>query len=65
MIVAGHEGAIANVRKDENDPGNTKLASNIAVHSASEDDLLFLPHIGLRWVHADFGGDAPCHASAI
>jgi len=45
-------------RKDEHDPDNTKIATQISATSATDDDLLFLKQIGLRWVHAGFGRDA-------
>lgn len=45
-------------RKSENDPDNTKIATMIDVKKASDDDLLFLKQIGLRWIHASFGSDA-------
>src|SRR5712692_6378239 len=46
-------------RKDEYDADNTKIATMVNVRSATDDELLFLKQIGLRWVHAEFGGDAP------
>jgi mannonate dehydratase len=52
----------ARPRKEEHDPDNTKLATLIDVRKASDDDLLFLKQIGLRWVHASFGEDAPLEA---
>jgi mannonate dehydratase len=50
--------AIAAPRKDEFAPDNTKIATMVSVR-ASDDELLFLKQIGLRWVHAEFGNDAP------
>ena len=44
-------------RKNEADPDNTKIATLINVHKATDDDLLFLKQIGLRWIHADFGSE--------
>lgn len=51
--------AAAATRKDENDPDNLKIATLIPVLKSSDSDLLFLKQLGLRWVHADFGADAP------
>jgi mannonate dehydratase len=45
--------------KNEYDPDNPKFAVKIDVHSASDDEMLFLKQIGLQWVHAEFGDDAP------
>jgi mannonate dehydratase len=39
----------------EDDPRNTKIAHRINARSVSEDDLLFLKQIGLRWVRLEFG----------
>jgi len=44
-------------RKDEHDPDNIKIATLINMRSATDDMLLFLKQIGLRWVHFDFGDD--------
>ena len=52
-------GAIAATRKNEYDPDNPKIAVKIDLHSATDDELLFLKQIGLRWVHMAFGEDAP------
>jgi mannonate dehydratase len=49
--------ATAAPRKDEHAPDNTKIATLINVLKATDDDLLFLKQIGLRWIHADFGGE--------
>jgi mannonate dehydratase len=48
----------ASAHKDEYDAENLKIAVKIDVHAASDDELLFLKQIGLRWVHAEFGEDA-------
>jgi mannonate dehydratase len=40
---------------DEDDPANTKLAHRLNARSITEDDLLFLKQIGLRWVRLEFG----------
>src|SRR5215470_17237775 len=58
-LAAFAAGALAAPRKDEYDPDNTKIATLINVHSATDDELLFLKQIGLRWIHAEFGDDAP------
>lgn len=49
----------ASTRKPEYDPDNTKIATLIDVRKATDEDLLFLKQIGLRWIHAGFGEDAP------
>lgn len=49
----------ATPRKAEHDPDNTKIATLIDMRRATDDDLLFLRQIGLRWIHAGFGEDAP------
>lgn len=43
---------------DEYDPANIKLSHRVPAN-ISEDDLLFLKQIGLRWARVEFGGDAP------
>jgi mannonate dehydratase len=48
-------------RKDEFDTDNTKIATMVSSR-ASDDELLFLKQIGLRWVHAEFGAEAPFDA---
>jgi mannonate dehydratase len=39
---------------DEYDPGNVKLAHRVPA-TISDDDLLFLKQIGLRWARVEFG----------
>ncbi|MDQ6699413.1 MAG: hypothetical protein M3Z36_04425, partial [Acidobacteriota bacterium] len=46
-------------RKDEYQADNTKIATMIDVHKATDDDLMFLKQIGLRWIDAEFGSEAP------
>src|SRR5437899_12087050 len=46
-------------RIDEHDPGNTKIATMVSFPRVTDDHLLYLQQIGLRWVHAEFGNDAP------
>jgi mannonate dehydratase len=41
-------------RIDENDPANTKLCHRVS-HRISDDDLLLLKQIGLRWARVEFG----------
>ncbi len=48
--------------KDEYDPGNIKIATRLSIRSATDEDLLFLKELGLRWVHAEFGEKAPYEA---
>jgi mannonate dehydratase len=40
---------------DEADPEGTKIAVKLTVQHTSDEELLFLKQIGLRWLHADFG----------
>jgi mannonate dehydratase len=49
----------ASPRKDEYDPDNIKIATRLTIRSATDEDLLFLKELGLRWVHAEFGENAP------
>jgi len=44
----------------EDDPSNTKLAHRVNARSLTDEDLLFLQQIGLRWARVEFGeGDTP------
>jgi mannonate dehydratase len=43
------------VPMDEADPAGTKIAIKLTVQDTSDEELLFLKQIGLRWLHADFG----------
>lgn len=43
----------AGSRIDENDPANLKISHRLKA-KASEDDMLFLKQIGVRWVRAEF-----------
>ncbi len=59
-VAAGAAGALAGApRKGEFDQDNIKIATALNVPSATDDELLFLKQIGLRWVHAQFGNSAP------
>ena len=40
---------------DEADPDATKIAIKLTVQHTTDEELLFLKQIGLRWLHADFG----------
>ncbi len=52
-------GAAAPKRLDEFDASNTKIAHRVS-SKISDDDLLFLKQIGLRWARVEFGeGDTP------
>lgn len=42
---------------DEHDPTNTKLAHRVNARSMTDDDLLFLKQIGLRWLRLEFGDE--------
>jgi mannonate dehydratase len=39
----------------EDDPGNIKIAHRLNARSITDDDLLFLKQIGLRWARLEFG----------
>jgi mannonate dehydratase len=43
---------------DEADPESTKIAIKLTVQHTTDEELLFLKQIGLRWLHADFGDAA-------
>ncbi|MCU1261363.1 MAG: D-mannonate dehydratase [Bryobacterales bacterium] len=55
--------AIGQASGQEN-PGDTKLAHRLTAKSVTDDDLLFLQQIGLRWVRLEFG-EAPVALEAI
>lgn len=40
---------------DENDPANIKLSHRMPIRGMSDDDLLFLQQIGIRWCRIEFG----------
>ena len=45
---------------DEYDPSNAKLAHRVFIRNTSDEDLLFLKQIGMRFIHCEFGGaDCP------
>lgn len=43
---------------DEYDPANIKLSHRMPIKSLSDDDLLFLQQLGIRWARIEFGSDA-------
>jgi mannonate dehydratase len=45
-------------RLDEYDPANTKIAHRVSAR-ITDDDLLFLKQIGMRWARVEFGAEAP------
>ena len=46
--------------RGEDDPSNTKLAHRVNARGLTDDDLLFMQQIGLRWARVEFGeGDTP------
>jgi mannonate dehydratase len=45
----------AGARIDEEDPKNTKICHRINARTITDDDLLFLKQIGLRWARLEFG----------
>ncbi|HEX2524224.1 MAG TPA: mannonate dehydratase [Terriglobia bacterium] len=42
-------------RIGEDDPANIKLAHRLNAHSITDDELLFLKQIGIRWARLEFG----------
>jgi mannonate dehydratase len=54
-LVGGAAALAAAAPKNEHDSDNTKIATVVNIRSATDDLLLFLKQIGLRWIHADFG----------
>lgn len=44
---------------DEYDPANIKLAHRLVMRTITDDELLFLQQIGLRWARIEFGNQAP------
>ena len=44
--------------KDEDTEEGTKIAVKLTVAETTNQELLFLKQIGLRWLHADFGNSA-------
>lgn len=43
---------------DEYDLGNVKLSHRMPIRNMSDDDLLFLQQIGIRWARVEFGEEA-------
>ena len=43
----------------EYDQANIKLAHRVNMHTVSDEDLLFMKQIGMRWLRAEFGEEAP------
>src|SRR5260370_32816785 len=60
VLAAGSRLGLAQRRRlDEYDPANTKIAHRVSAR-ISDDDLLFLKQIGMRWARVEFGeGDTP------
>jgi mannonate dehydratase len=44
---------------DEYDPSNVKLSHRMPIRGMTDEDLLFLQQIGIRWCRIEFGNDAP------
>src|ERR1700752_1909786 len=42
----------------EYDPANTKLSHRMPIQGMTDEDLLFLQQIGLKWARIEFGSDA-------
>src|SRR5260370_42509575 len=63
VLAAGCRLGLAQRRRlDEYDPANTKIAHRVSAR-ISDDDLLFLKQIGMRWARVEFGeGDTPFEA---
>jgi mannonate dehydratase len=49
--------ALAVGSASEDRDSNTKIATAVDVHTMTDDHLLLLKQIGLRWVHAEFSDD--------
>src|SRR5260370_10218720 len=60
VLAAGSRLGLAQRRRlDEYDPANTKIAHRVSAR-ISDDDLLFLKQIGMRWARVEVGeGDTP------
>ncbi|HZO56700.1 MAG TPA: mannonate dehydratase [Bryobacteraceae bacterium] len=43
---------------EEYDPANTKLSHRMPIKGMTDEDLLFLQQIGLKWARIEFGSDA-------
>jgi mannonate dehydratase len=57
-VLAGAAPAFAQTapkRMAEQDPGNIRFAHRLDAKHVTDDDLLFLQQIGLRWVRLEFG----------
>ncbi len=48
----------------QDDPHNTKIAHRLTLKGLTDDDLLFLQQVGLRWVRLEFG-EAPIGLDAL
>jgi mannonate dehydratase len=53
--------SVAPPHKSEDEPDGTKIGVMVNVAHSSNDDLLFLKQIAVRWVHADFGSNPPSY----
>jgi mannonate dehydratase len=66
MLAAASQAGLAQSkakRIDEYDAGNTKIAHRVSA-KISDDDMLFLQQIGMRWARVEFG-EAPTPFEAI
>src|SRR5262245_18304944 len=54
-LVGGAAALAAPAPQNEHDRDNIKIATIVNIRSATDELLLFLKQIGLRWIHADFG----------
>ncbi len=57
-LLPGSAAAKSMAPMDEADPDGTKIAIKLTVEHTTDEELLFLKQIGLRWLHADFGDAA-------
>src|SRR5271163_3952446 len=56
--------AMGRVFGQEN-PGDTKIAHRLTAKSVTDDDLLFLQQIGLKWVRLEFGEEPLSYESLL
>src|SRR5712675_1909449 len=50
--------AAAAPRLDEYDPGNIKISHRMPIRGMTDDDLMFLKQLGIRWCRIEFGDSA-------
>jgi mannonate dehydratase len=47
--------AVARLSAQQDDDNNTKIAHRLSADSLTDDDLLFLQQVGLKWARVEFG----------